>query len=318
MNKPENLKQLIQNYLCSPDWDVLSPASVESYTKKNKVLLTHFSDNEVFYEYTTKVNEQANVIFKTLKDASLSNYSRNLIRAHIHVLYKWANINHNVPPECDPYRFLPLLRHEPREGNPFTPKEVSKVVDLLTTKDMRGRKLLSETEELIVWFIKFLFETGMRPGEAINLKPTDVVSDSEGDLIQIVGAKFRERNKVSRYIQVTDAVEECVSQSLRLRISRKTLHSDTLFVTEQGRKLSQVNIRTVFNRIMNKVGLEGKQPYDLRRGTATEIIHNPDYGVSVAQKQLGHKNIATTMSYERLNKKAAARLFNGHKQKEVA
>ena len=55
-----------------------------------------------------------------------------------------------------------------------------------------------------------------------------------------------------------------------------------------------------------------KQLYDLRRGCATEIINAPQYGINVAQKQLGHKSILTTQRYESLNKKRAASLFKGH------
>jgi integrase len=55
-----------------------------------------------------------------------------------------------------------------------------------------------------------------------------------------------------------------------------------------------------------------KELYDLRRGCATNIIHDARYGINVAMKQLGHKNIATTMRYEALNKKKAANLFKGH------
>ncbi len=46
--------------------------------------------------------------------------------------------------------------------------------------------------------------------------------------------------------------------------------------------------------------------------TFTEIINNPNYGINVAQKQLGHKSILTTQRYENLNKKRAASLFKGH------
>jgi integrase len=99
---------------------------------------------------------------------------------------------------------------------------------------------------------------------------------------------------------------------MKHRASRTAVVSDALWVTVRGNKLNTTTSRELFKRTLKKIGLPDKQQYDLRRGCATNIIHDPRYGVTVAQKQLGHKDIRMTMRYENLGKREAARLFKGH------
>ena len=246
-------------------------------------------------------------------EVGLANQRRNQFKRHLHVIWQWGVVNLNMAPECNPSIFMPLLKHEVREGNPFTKEEVSSVMELVDKKKYKSVPLLSDTEVLVCWFIKFLFETGMRPSEAMNLLITDIVIEGGDKLIQIVGAKGREDGKVSRYISATPGVQECIDWALRFRYSRKTLTSETLFVTsKKGGKLLGRNINIIFIKLMKDLGMVNKQMYDLRRGAARAIIHDPRYGITVAQKQLGHKIIQTTMRYESLNKKAAAKLFKGY------
>jgi len=315
MNQPQTIMELITTHSSSSAWEVLTDSTQAAYTFMNKVLIKEFPEAKVFYSYNPLAREQADYIFSHLGVVGLTNQRRNQLRRHLHVLWQWGVVNIRLAPECNPSIFMPQLKHEPREGNPFTKEEVSSVMELVDKKMFKNQSLLNETETMVCWYIKFLFETGMRPGEAMSLLTTDVVIESGDKLIQIVGAKGRESGKVSRYISVTPGVKDCIDWAMKFRYSRKTISSDTLFVTTlKGGKLLSRNVTIIFARIMKLAGLENKQVYDLRRGAATAIIHDPRYGITVAQKQLGHKNIQTTMRYENLNKKAAAKLFKGYEE----
>jgi len=312
MKTPGSLEELIESYKLSSAWGVLAENTKACYTSMEGFILKHFKHIPVFYTYNLAAREQADFIFKYMGEVGLPNQRRNQLRAHINVLWQWAVVHHGAAPECNPTIFMPILRHEPREGSPFTKEEAYKVDGLLKSKDYKGKSVLSESEVVVCWMVKLLFETGMRPSEAINLNYTDIIVDGEDTLLQIIGAKGREENKLSRYVSVTPGVRGCIDWAMKFRYSRKNLSTDSLFVTVTGKRPRFIFISKLFRGLMKLIGMEEKQLYDLRRGAATAIIHDPRYGITVAQKQLGHKNIQQTMRYENLNKKEAAKLFKGY------
>jgi len=310
--KSKTIKDLIELYEASPDWSILSDNSKKSYKLNNKKLINKFGDFTIHPDSSQEARKQASTIFTELEEICPSNVARNAMRVHINMLWKWGVVNLDMKPDYNPVITMPRLRHEVKESNPFTKLEIQMVDGLLKEKNYKNQSILTEYETLVCWLVKFLFHTGMRPSEAINLSQNDVVQDEGDMLLQIVGAKGREEGKVSRYVFVNQEVAKCLAFASRFRDSRKQLDCDNIWVTVSGKRLDRNNMIKPFKSIMDKLGLKNKQFYDLRRGAATAIIHDPRYGVVVAQKQLGHKSINTTMRYENLNKKSAAKLFKGY------
>ena len=319
--KPLTIKELADLYTKSPDFTVLSPNTKKSYLAYLDMVVETGGQIPLQYESNLiHTVTQGSEWFKTIQATGWPNYTQNGVVGQIKRLFSWGIEKLGLPADTSPATYMPKLKHEKKDSNPFTPDEIKKIQNHRIIFGTKYAPLkLTEQETIVSYMVEFLFETGMRPGEVFNLKLHDVVLDdhqsgfkSRDRLIQIMGAKGKEKGKVSRYISVTPQVDSLIKIAIQHRHSRKNVKCDNLWVSMQGKKIDHNNFAKSFKNLMVKVGLLDKQIYDLRRGCATEIINNPAYGLNVAQKQLGHASINTTMIYEKLSKKRAARMFRGH------
>ena len=314
--KPTIFKQLTEAFNQSSGVGTLVPSTQAVYVKYGEQLCNAVGEYPLVYDMNAPdAVEVSNKWFAAITDScNLSNYQRNNLKDHLNRVYMYGVKSYGIAYDSNPAIHMPTLRHEIRETSPFTKPEMAIIYDRTFVK---GYRALTLKESLIANMARFLFCTGMRPAEARNLKLSDIVLDDtdqgsqRGRLIQIIGAKGREAGKVSRYVAVTPEVLECIRVATAHRHSIKKPQGNYLFLSVQGRSVKQPSMTKDFQQLMARIGFEGKELYDLRRGCATEIIHNNDYGITVAQKQLGHKNISTTMRYESLGKKRAAGLFKG-------
>jgi len=308
--KPTNLKELLEEYKQGNHYKVLSEGTKLNYESLHKKLILTSNSHPLYY---TNSQEETRAIsskwWDKIMDMGYSNSQVNELKKHINRVYSWGFKNLGLSYDSNPAVYMTNLNHELKETHPFTREDVEIVV---------SGKNYNTADKWVSNIVKFLFETGMRPNEMIELKVSDVVLDDtekgtlgKTRLIQIIGAKGREKGKVSRYVAVTPAVQGCIRSAMEHRKSVKC-SNEQLFCSITGRKTDYTYFNRAFRNLMIKLGMLEKEIYDLRRGCATEIINNPNYGINVAQKQLGHKSILTTQRYENLNKKRAASLFKGH------
>jgi len=307
--KPTNFKDLVETYLNNPAVTSLAPASIKRYTALSNSLLNLLNPELSYTSDPAKASEVGSTWFTKLQEEGSSNARVNDHKSHIKRLYIWATKNFGVAYDSNPSLYMKDLKHEKKETSPFTAEDIKTIVDLPVNSKYNK---YSPNELLTVNSIVFLYETGMRPQEFRNLRVSDIVMDDNGrdKLLAIRGAKGREEGKVSRYLFVTPKIQECIDVALAHR-SSVTTKTDKLFISIKGGEVYAENFRVSFDSTLSKANLPKKEIRDLRRGCATNIIHNPRYGAVVAQKQLGHKHLSTTMIYEDLDKKAAARLFRG-------
>ena len=307
--KPTTFKELTEQYLSNPDVTSLSASSINRYTALSNTLAELHNPELDYTSNPMQAASNATVWFNKLTETSVSNDRVNDHRKHIKRVYTWGTRNFGVAYDSNPGLYMKALKHEKKEHNPFTDQDIKDLVDF----PLKSRyNKYSDSEKVIVNTIIFLYETGMRPQELSNLNVNDIIyDDNETDkLIAIKGAKGREAGKVSRYLFVTPKVQECIDKALEVKRSAGST-TPKLFVNARGTDLNMVYFRKIFKALLNRINMPEKTLYDCRRGCATNIIHNPRYGAVVAQKQLGHKHLSTTMIYENLDKKSAARLFRG-------
>jgi integrase len=308
--KPTDFNSLLAEYKKGNHYKVLSEGTKVNYDSLNKKLLNTGSSNPLFY---SSAQDETRAIsskwWDNIVEMGHSNSQINELKKQINRIYIWGIKNLGLSFDSNPAYYMTNLNHELKETHPFTREEVLDVQNLYVS---------TISQQWVTNIVVFLFETGMRPNEMMELKVSDVVLDDTDKgtigstrLIQIIGAKGREKGKVSRYVAVTPAVQACIKNAME---HRRTVRcsNEQLFCSIKGAKVVAPSLNKAFRDLMITLRMPEKQLYDLRRGCATSIIHDPNYGVSVAMKQLGHKNISTTMRYEALNKKQAANLFKGH------
>lgn len=310
--KPTNFNSLLAEYKLSNHYKILSEGTKRTYDDLNNKLLITGSSNPLFY--SSSQDETRVISSKWWDDIVAKGYTNdqiNKLKKQINKIYIWGIMNLGLSLDSNPAIYMSNLKHELKETHPFTREEVEDVRDI-------GRSSNTTSQQWVSNIVVFLFETGMRPNEMMDLKLSDVVlDDTDKDtmgntrLIQIIGAKGREKGKVSRYVAVTPAVQSCIKSAMEHRRSVRCTN-EQLFCSIRGSKTVAPSLNRAFRDLMITLRMPEKELYDLRRGCATNIIHDSRYGINVAMKQLGHKNIATTMRYESLNKKKAANLFKGH------
>lgn len=156
---------------------------------------------------------------------------------------------------------------------------------------MEAPNLRSQTGLRNRCILGLLYESGLRIGEALALKPRDVVIAEKR--VQVL------RGKGSKARTVYFRSDELALLLERWKQVRPT--SDFLFCTirnkNKGAQLSPRSFRFTFNKYVAEVGLPPwTTPHVLRHTMATEMMRR---GVSlrVVQESLGHANISTTQIY---------------------
>ncbi|CFW93268.1 putative Tyrosine recombinase XerC [endosymbiont DhMRE of Dentiscutata heterogama] len=125
--------------------------------------------------------------------------------------------------------------------------------------------------------LDFLFYTGMRVSELINIRHCDY----QGKKLKIHG-----KGNKFRYIPLPDFLAKHFNGS-----------SDYLFKNYRGEKMSDVWIREICYRRTKKAGLNKQiSPHTFRRSLAT-ILNKREARLTTIQKILGHSRIDTTAKY---------------------
>ncbi|MEK6932876.1 MAG: tyrosine-type recombinase/integrase [Nanoarchaeota archaeon] len=136
--------------------------------------------------------------------------------------------------------------------------------------------------------IQFIYSSGLRVSEIINLKIQDL------ELNKSYGFVRNGKGNKDRIFIVAETLKEDIKNLIE---KEKLKTEDYLFNTNRK---SKYNIRSIQQIIKNAVKIAGVNkkisPHTLRHSFATHLIEN-GYSVSEIQALLGHKSPETTMIY---------------------
>lgn len=146
--------------------------------------------------------------------------------------------------------------------------------------------------------ILLLLHTGMRIGELLQLKMTDIVLP-ERKIMLFIG----EKNLHGRVVYYNQEAEEALKKWLAIRDSDIAY----LFYGNRRRELSYVAAWTIMRKATQQAGLnqKGYSLHSLRHTFATNML-NAGLRLEVLQKLLGHLSIEITLRY--------AKIANGTKE----
>ena len=184
------------------------------------------------------------------------------------------------------------------------------------TEEEKNKLLLEASREGVreraIFYL--LFGTGIRLGEAVNLKLKDV----KNDRIFVTGKGQKERE-----IYLPKEVKNAIDDYLIERIPGKTSSDkDYLFTTRIGRKMSYDYFRKICKRVSMNSGVKF-HPHMARHTYATELLKK---GLSVfyVARLLGHEDLSSTQIYLHASQEDAIyevskiKLFeNGQKQNDL-
>jgi integrase/recombinase XerC len=184
-----------------------------------------------------------------------------------------------------------FLDHNPTKKI-VAPKIAKRLPEFVKEKDISSNSIFDFFKEdfngvrnrLIV---EFLYQTGVRLSELINLKLTNISNES----IKVLGKRNKERIipiSVELYIQIQNYL-----------ILRNVINTDidTLFILENGKKIYEKLVYRVINTYLSsETNLEKRSPHVLRHTFATHMMNN-GAGLEVLKDLLGHANLSATQVY---------------------
>jgi len=265
-----------------------SPYTVTSYTDDIHSLV-HFLDREQFGDLLTVSSRTARFFTTTLHE----NFKPKTIARKISSLRSFYNfLNREEITKDNPFKEVELPKQEKRLPQFIYPEEIISLLNSIKTDKPIGKR-----DKLI---LEFLYGTGVRVGELVNIKLKDI--DFYQNLVLIHGKGSKDRyvpihNLLSKSVQ--DYILTTRNEFLK-RADIKENHS--LLLNFKGTSLSQRGVRLIIKRIMdNSEETFNLSPHKLRHTFATHLLNNGADLRSV-QELLGHAHLSSTQIYTHVSK----------------
>ena len=213
------------------------------------------------------------------KDDNNSSIDRKL--SALRGFYKYLANNKYI--KSNPFKLLSGLKKSKKLPRYFEYNELEElfnVCDLETPIGQRDRLLL-----------EMLYATGVRVGELVNIKVSDIDLGTRNILILGKGNK-------ERFVIYGEYCEEILKLYLndgRVLLNKK--NSDYLFLNKTGGNLGERGVRYILDNLIEKTSINKKiSPHMIRHSFATHLL-NEGCDLLTVQKLLGHESIKATQIY---------------------
>jgi len=268
----DNLKDKIVLYLASKKIDGLSNITLMSYGQHLKRFANYIRKN---VEDITAMDIRmylANYAKTGVKNSTLATES-NILRG----FFTWLENEEYI--HKSPMRKIKSIKTEKRIRKALTQEELEILRE--GCKNIRQKALL-----------EFLFSTGCRLSEVVNVNKDDVNWQSLS--LKVIGKGNKERTV---YINAKAKVY------LKKYIMSRLDNSEALFVSER-KPYNRLQNRAIQNEI-NKIAEQSKlnkniYPHLLRHTAATHWL-NSGMDITVVQEILGHEEASTTQIYAQIS-----------------
>ncbi|HHY41928.1 MAG TPA: tyrosine recombinase XerC [Thermoanaerobacterales bacterium] len=145
--------------------------------------------------------------------------------------------------------------------------------------------------------LELLYATGMRVGELVSLKTSDI--NFGANFIVVFGKGSKERI-VFFGQKAAESLEEYLKKSRPYLV--KNIECDSLFLNKNGTSLSDRSVRRIIEKYV-KVAAPNSHisPHTLRHTFATHMLSN-GADLKTVQELLGHSSLSTTQIYTHVTK----------------
>lgn len=187
----------------------------------------------------------------------------------------------------NPIKLIKPIKNAKRLVKPFSEEEIEKMRNVAT---IRERAL-----------IEFLFSTGCRVSELVNLNRDDINFGTKQ--LRVIGKGNKERVV---FLNAT------ASMYLQQYLKSRTDDNPALFVSldEPHDRVQKSGIEIIVRRLGRACGIEKAHPHRFRHTVATAALKR-GMPIELVQKMLGHESIDTTMIYAETSE---TKLKSAHEQ----
>ena len=274
--------------------------------------------NHTITAYKTDLNNFNDFLIQSGTKTKIENIDYKVIRSWI---VKMVNdnisnrtINRKISSLKSFYKFLiktdtinssPLIAHSPLKQSkkiqvPFSKEEINTLLDNdYFDNDYNG--ILKKT------IILFFYFTGVRRIELISLKSSNV--NLESSTLKVIGKRNKER-----IIPILPKLKKSIIYYQELKSkSFKNLDLDLLFISKDGKQLSEKFVYRTVNEYFNLVSPKVKKaPHVLRHSFATHLI-NEGADINSVKELLGHASLSATQVYSHTSMERIKEVFqNSH------
>lgn len=240
-----------------------------------------------------------------------------VIRAYLSRLFAQGNSRRTVSRKLSALRsfFAYLSSRQCVRDNPFMavsmprterlvpsflyPQEVEALleqIDTTTTLGLRDRAL-----------VETLYATGIRVGELVKLKVTDL--DLKQGIAYVVGKGNKERLVLLGSYAISAIWQYLhLSRVELLRNNRNAEDCGALFLNARGGPLSDRSVRRILERYARRSTTRHVTPHTLRHSFATHLL-NGGADIRYVQEMLGHENLSTTQMYTHTSREALRKAY---------
>ena len=160
-----------------------------------------------------------------------------------------------------------------------------------------------ELDQRNLLIIEMLYATGIRVGELVNIKLTDI--DTYNKSIKILGKGRKER--IVFYGSFCEDILELYLKSGRCKLSKG--NSEYLFLNKNGTKLSTRYIGKMIDKVIRLCEVEYHiSPHTLRHTFATDML-NAGADLMSVKELLGHSSIDTTSIYTHVSNEQIEQVY---------
>ena len=256
------------------EYDKVSEKTIAHYYRVLQFLFDNFDD--ILSEI--KIKKALN---NYIKDTKLSGISINNYLTTAQTFFNWASDEEQqYIPKID---FIKKYKQpiQKKIKEPYTKEEYVMIVDYIENERKHKEFAL---------FIQFLWHTGARSGEALNIKINDI--DFKNNYIKMQNKIFKGQQET---LLLTTEAKEIIEKIIALKKSK----SDKLFSWK-----SRSAVDKMFGNVENKldIKIKGRGFHGFRRGFADKLFSN-GFDMPEIQEAMRHKDIKTTLEhYKTFNK----------------
>ena len=216
--------------------------------------------------------------------------------------YRYLEDNYNLQNPFNKLKFK--FKTEKRLPKTLTKTEIKKLL-LTLQQELEKAKTIYKIQETTrdMALIDLLISTGIRIGEAANIKQSDIISSEKIILIHGKGRK-------QRLIYIScDETWKNLKNWLNIRKDIKSTNQN-IFINKYGEPISIHSIDAIYNKYKTIANINpNSTPHFLRHTFATNLLAN-GADIRSVQELLGHSSIATTEIYTEVSYKRKKQVLN--------
>lgn len=240
-----------------------------------------------------------------------------VVRLYLRTLYEKKYSKKTITRHISTLRsFFRYLRKEEKiKENPMTlisnPKQDHLLPSYLNHEQLEGFLMLPDVDTPMglrdAVLLELIYATGLRVGELVSLKVSDITPQSHQ--IKIMG-----KGRKERYVLFGNRCEKLLERYLKEARPKLVLmlSHPYLLVNRRGNPLTTSGVRYAISKLIKENHLSFHiTPHTLRHTFATDLL-NEGADLKVVQELLGHENLKTTQIYTHVSNERLKNVYLNH------